>query len=78
MEIYRVWYQKEKKNYQVIFGNKDTAMGYAIGISENKDINFISIREFGCNEDEGIFEEGNLIYEYGEYDGDVLDWEYVM
>lgn len=78
MNIYRVWFQKERKNYQQIFGNRATAIGYACAISENKDINFVSVREFGCNEDEGIFEEGNIMYEYGDFDGEATEWGYVL
>lgn len=78
MNIYRVWFQKEKKNYQLIFGNRETAIWYACAISENKDINYVFVREFGCNEDEGIFEEGDVVYEYGDFDGEVTEWGYVL
>lgn len=78
MRIYRVWYQKEKKNYQNIFGNRETAISYANGISKNKDINFVLVREFGCDEEEGIFEEGNIVYEYGDFDGNAIEWGYVI
>ena len=36
------------------------------------------MREFGCDEDEGIFEEGDAVYEYGDFDGEVTEWGYVL
>lgn len=80
MKIYRVWYQKteENKDYQIIFGNIDTAKSYAEGISGNENINFVSVREFGCDDEEGVFEEGNIVYEYGDFNPLTEGWGYVM
>lgn len=77
MKIYRVWYQKEGKDYQAIFGNVDTAKAYADGIIENEDINFVHIREYVATDD-GIFQQGAEICEYGMFDPLTEGWGYVM
>ena len=77
MKIYRVWYQKDGKDYQGIFGNMDTAKAYADGIIENEDINFVHVREYVATDD-GVFVQGEQIYEYGDFDPLTTEWGYVI
>lgn len=78
MSIYRVWYQKSDnfKNYQVLFANKEVALGYAEGISNNEDINFVQVMEL--NADDATFEYGEHLYEHGSFNPLAEGWGYVI
>lgn len=78
MSIYRVWYQNydDWKNYQVLFSDKESALSYAEGISNNEDINFVQVREL--NADEGTFKYGANLYEYGNFNARAEEWGYVI